>query len=67
VKSSNTSNLTLDCVHRHLQFSAYKISNLQEAATSAVTLGLLEKQSSKGVSHYILTAKGREVVERLPF
>ena len=66
VKTKEEEHLTLDRIQHLLQYSAYKIPKLEEVAGKAVTLGLVELHKLRGATHYIITAKGREVVERLP-
>jgi len=66
VKTGEKRKLTCDRVKHLLRYSAYKIANLEEVVRKAVTLGLVELRKSRVVTHYIITAKGREVVERLP-
>jgi hypothetical protein len=66
VKTKDRKKLTLDRVQRLLRYSAYKIPKLDEVAQKAVALELVELHNIRGVTHYTITAKGREVVERLP-
>ncbi|MFX0170132.1 MAG: hypothetical protein ACFE89_12370 [Candidatus Hodarchaeota archaeon] len=58
--------LTVDCIKNHLRYSPYKITNIQEAADHAIDLGLIGHLTLKDTTHYIITAKGRKTVERLP-
>ena len=66
VKTKQKATLTLDRIQHLLQYSAYKIPQLEEVAEKAVTLGLVKMHKPRGVTYYTITAKGREVVEQLP-
>lgn len=66
VKTEENEKLTCDRVKHLVQYTAYKIPNLEQVVRKAVNQGLVEMCKSENVTHYIITAKGKEVVERLP-
>ena len=66
VKTKEKEHLTLDRIQQLLRYAAYKIPKLEEAARKSVKLGFVKLHKSRDGTQYIITAKGREVVERLP-